>query len=129
MGSRRKFRLNYRLRIFVPTALLIWATITVMAIYSYKREKNYIRETVHSDLVLIADRFIYMYEQNLDFDTFIEFIEQYYGGSDLDGIRVTIINPVTGEIIRNLGEPLSADGDLARRDDFVSYHEKFFSRS
>lgn len=125
MGSRKKFRLNYRLRIFVPTALLIWATITVMAIYSYKREKNYIRETVHSDLVLIADRFIYMYGQNMDFDTFIEFIEQYYGGSDLDGIRVTIINPVTGEIIRNLGEPLSADGDLARRDDFVSYHEKF----
>ncbi|MDE6093612.1 MAG: hypothetical protein K2F61_02390, partial [Muribaculaceae bacterium] len=106
MASRKKFRLNYRLRIFVPTALLIWATITVMAVYSYKREKNYIQETVHSDLVLIADRFIYMYEQSLDYDPFLEFVDQYYGSSNLKGIRITLMNPVTGEVVRHLGEPM-----------------------
>ncbi len=125
MASRKKFRLNYRLRIFVPTALLIWATITVMAVYSYKREKNYIQETVHSDLVLIADRFIYMYEQSLDYDPFLEFVDQYYGSSDLKGIRITLMNPVTGEVVRHLGEPMSVDGDLERRSEFIAYHEKY----
>lgn len=125
MDSRTKFRFNYRLRIFVPTALLILATVAVMAVYSYKREKDYKEDTVHSDLVLIADRFIDMYEQGIDYDTFLEFVEQYYGKTDLKGIRITLLNPVTGEVIRSLGEPMSVDGDIERRDEFISYHEKY----
>ena len=79
MGSRKKFRFNYRVRIFLPTALLIWATIAVGGTYSYKREKDFRQETVLSDLTLITNRLIHMYEQGLDFGPFLEFVDQYYG--------------------------------------------------
>ncbi|MDE6543407.1 MAG: HAMP domain-containing histidine kinase [Muribaculaceae bacterium] len=125
MGSKKRFRFNYRVRIFLPTALLIWATIAVGALYSYKREKDYRQETVLSDLMLITDRLIHMYEQDLDFAPFLEFVDQYYGKADLKGIKVTMLNPVTGEIMGSLGEPMSVDGDLERRDEFVAYYEGY----
>lgn len=125
MGSKKKFRFNYRVRIFLPTALLIWATIAVGASYSYKREKDYRQETVLSDLMLITDRLIHMYEQDLDFAPFLDFVDQYYGKADLKGIKVTMLNPVTGEIMGSLGDPMSVDGDMERRDEFVAYYEGY----
>ncbi len=125
MGSRKKFRFNYRVRIFLPTALLIWATIAVGATYSYKREKDYRQETVLSDLTLIANRLVHMYEQDLDYAPFLDFVNQYYGNADLKGIKVTMLNPVTGDIMAHIGEPMSVDGDLERRDEFVAYYEAY----
>ena len=125
MAFKKKYRVNYRIRIFVPTTLLIWATIAVMAVYSYEREKDYRRETVHSDLRLITRRFIDMYEQGISFDPFVRFVEQYYDKSDLRGVRVTVLDLSTYDVIRNIGEPMSADGDSEKRGEFISYDEKY----
>lgn len=125
MVSRKKYRFNYRTRTFAPVTLIIWATIAVMAIYSYQREKDFREKMVYSDLELITSRLIDIYENSIDYEPFVSFIENYYPNKGFEKVRVTVLNPVTGDVRMSIGKPLRINGGYQERDEYVSYAQQY----
>lgn len=114
MVLRKKF--SYQIRLFVPMVVLLWVAIIALVYVQYRRERRYKEEVVKSDIALINNRIIDMYERNLDLSHFLDFIEKYYSTSVIRDLSVALYDARTHEYIdgKGLRLPLTAvavDGD------------------
>lgn len=122
MASKKKYRFTYRLKLFLPSVLLIWITLGLMAWYSFEREKEYRAKNVESDIALINNRIIDMIQQNFPVERFMKFIDNYYSKGDLEGIRVSIFRADSIYPTDWVGEPLLTNFEDMHKKDLDSFY-------
>lgn len=88
MVLKRQF--SYWWRLFIPLISSLWAIIAIQAYASYKSEKDFRAQQLANDLELINARIIDAYENDIDLEPFIRFIEGYYEDTELNGVRISI---------------------------------------
>lgn len=87
-----KKQFSYWWRLFLPLITALWAIIGIQAYASYKSEKDFRTQQLANDLELINARIIDAYENDVDLEPFIRFIEGYYDETELNGVRISIYN-------------------------------------
>ncbi len=88
MVLRRRF--SYWGRLFLPLIVFLWGLIAVQAYSRYNSEKEFRTEQLANDLELINARIIDAYENDVELEPFIRFIENYYDDTELNGVRISI---------------------------------------
>lgn len=106
-------RINYRWRLFLPIVGMMWLLMIVLVIYHYKSAANYREANLRAQLSLVNNRIIAAYEDNVDMNPFIDFIERYFEDTLLDDVMVRVYNNATGDTIRTIG-PSPRELDLVR---------------
>lgn len=87
----RSIRINYRWRLFIPTAALVWVLIIGMGVWQYLKEKEYRSDSVNEQLDLVSSRIIAFYETGKEPKSFINFISGYYRAHPLfDKIKISV---------------------------------------
>ena len=76
MDSKKKIRLSYRWRLFIPSVLLVWLVIAVLTKYQYSYERDYRTKIIRNELALIDQRILQNYERGYDVGDFVKFLGQ-----------------------------------------------------
>ena len=74
MDSKKKIRLSYRWRLFIPSVLLVWLVIAVLTQYQYSYERDYRTKIIRNELALIDQRILQNYERGYDVGDFVKFL-------------------------------------------------------
>ena len=53
MDSKKKIRLSYRWRLFIPSVLLVWLVIAVLTKYQYSYERDYRTKIIRNELARV----------------------------------------------------------------------------
>lgn len=100
-----KRRINYQWRLFIPLVALLWFIIATLVYYQYRREVEYKKEIITSQLTSINKRIITAYERNYNLKQFLEFIGQYYENTVYDDIMISVFD-ATGNVLYQVGLPI-----------------------
>lgn len=111
MASRRQ--ISYRWRLFIQMIGLVWTTIGILVYFHYTSEKELKTEHLNDNLRLISSRVITAYENNLDVETFIQFISKSCQNSEFNGICISVYRE-DGNLLYCIGTPIPPriDGSL-----------------
>lgn len=82
---------------------MMWLLMVVLVIYHYKNIADYRADAVRAQLSLVNNRIIAAYEDDIDIQPFLNFIERYFEDSVLDEVMVTVTDNVTGDTIQSIG--------------------------
>lgn len=107
MDSKKKIRLSYRWRLFIPSVLLVWLIIAALTHYQYYYEKEYRTKIICNDLDMIDQRILQNYERGYDIADFIKFLGRYYDRSIFKDLRVSVYQG--DSLLGSIGKPLSPD--------------------
>ena len=107
MDSKKKIRLSYRWRLFIPSVLLVWLVIAVLTKYQYSYERDYRTKIIRNELALIDQRILQNYERGYDVGDFVKFLGRYYDRSLFKELRVSVYQG--DSLMGAIGEPLSHD--------------------
>lgn len=77
-----------------------------MAVYAFRREKQYRYKNIKGDIELINLRIDDMMQKGYNVNRFLRFIETYYSRDELEGIRVSIFEKGNDFPVRFIGEPI-----------------------
>ncbi|MDE7443932.1 MAG: hypothetical protein K2M65_07200, partial [Muribaculaceae bacterium] len=103
-----KRRINYQWRLFIPLVALLWFIIATLVYYQYRREIEYRKESVTSQLSIINTRIIAAYERERNSDSlkrFMEFVSQYYENTVYDDIMISVFD-ASGNVLYQIGMPI-----------------------
>lgn len=103
MGLKKPF--SYQWRLFIPLVALLWSVIIALALFQYRREKDYRTHRLNDELTLINSRIINAYENDLDLEPFMKFLAQHYEHSVMKGIRVSVYDD-SGTLLYCIGNPI-----------------------
>lgn len=78
MDSKKKIRLSYRWRLFIPSVLLVWLVIAALTHYQYSYEREYRTKIIRNELAMIDQRILQNYERGYDVGDFVKFLGRYY---------------------------------------------------
>lgn len=103
-----KRRISFKWRLFLPTAIGLWALLIGIVWWQWSRETDYRREYVDSQLRLINDRIVDAMNDNRPehVHDYLQFVDDYFDREPIfDQVRVTIYNK-NWEIIDAVGSPV-----------------------
>lgn len=99
-----KNRINhYQLRLFLPLALLLWLIIIVFTVVQRDRERIYRENYVKQQAEIINKRIIALCENEQDFHSFMQFVDQFLSQTILDDTSVAIFDNNTNLKIADIG--------------------------
>ncbi len=81
----------------------MWLLMVVLVIYHYKNVTDYRASNLRAQLSLVNNRIIAAYEDDIDIQPFLNFIERYFDDSLLDEVMVTVFDNATGDTIQSIG--------------------------
>lgn len=116
MVSKKK--INYHLKLFLPIVAMLWIIIIAFTFILSEKEHSYKVEYITQRLEIINSRVIDLYERGEDPTPYIGFINEYFHGSVLDNVSLTLYDNETGEVITAVGFPapppemLDSEGSL-----------------
>lgn len=103
MASKRRF--SFRWRLFLPMVIMTWIIIAVMMVFQYKREKWVRTDSMDRQLRLISNRIVDAYENDVELEPFMVFLERYFENSPLEDVLVSLYNE-RGDLLYAIGDPL-----------------------
>lgn len=98
-----RVHLSYKQKLYLPILLMLWLLVGVFAVFQSSRENEFKRAAITSRVNLINRRVIALYERNQDLQPFLEFIEEYFDTSLLQGVSLAVYDAVTGEQLAEVG--------------------------
>lgn len=109
MFSKKKISFIWQL--FLPIAIGLGLVFSFIIWYQYKREADYRMEMLNKELSMIDSRVLAAYENNVNLHPFLNFIQQFFEGSKVEGVRVTVYqhNGHTDRLLYSLGIPIPLD--------------------
>lgn len=118
--KRFVFSLTYKQKLFLPIVAMVWLLIIIFAIFQHNRDMQMKREVVLSNVEIINQRIIALYEHNEDVKSFVEFIDDYFDDSFYSEVSVCVYDAVTGEVIADMGFNAPAPSKIAMATGTVS---------
>lgn len=103
-------RISYQWRLFIPLVALLWFIIATLVYYQYRREIEYRKESITSQLSNINNRIITAYERDYNLKQFMEFVNQYYENTVYDDIMISVFD-ATGNVLYQIGLPIRQSYD------------------
>ena len=103
-----KRKISFLWQLFLPIALALCVVFGLIIWYQYKREADYRMETLNEELARIDNRIIAAYERNANLRPFLAFIQQFFEGSKVEGVRVSVYQKkgYTERLLYSLGLPI-----------------------
>lgn len=98
-------RLSYKQKLFLPIAAMLWVLVFLFAVFQARREVEFKRGFLISQVDLINKRIIDLYENNEDLKPFVNFIDDYFDASVLEEISVAVFDNTSGDVISDMGFP------------------------
>lgn len=105
MDSKKKIRISYRWRLFIPSVLLVWLVIAALTHYQYYYEREYRTKIIRNELAMIDQRILQNYDRGYDVGDFINFLGRYYDRSIFKELRVSVYQG--DSLMGAIGKPLS----------------------
>lgn len=93
-----------------------------MAIYAFNREREYRFHNVKTEISLINQRIIDMYQNGYNASRFIRFIDKYYNTDELEGIRISIFEDGNDFPITFVGEPIYRSENEMAEEEVSSFY-------
>lgn len=81
----------------------MWLLMVVLVLYHYKNVADNRSDTIRAQLALVNNRIIAAYEDDVDIQPFLNFIERYFEDSVLDEVMVTVYDNTTGQVVHTIG--------------------------
>lgn len=104
MDLRRK--ISYQWRMFLPLVLTLWVVIIGMGFLQFHNEAQLREEKIREQLDLINSRVISYYVQNVNPESFLDFVARYYRASELyEKIRISVY--IDGQLKKSYGRPIT----------------------
>ena len=103
MASKKRIRINYGWKLFLPIICMVWLLMIILVLYHYKSASSYRDAAVRAQLSIINNRILAAYEDDLDIQPFLNFIERYFDNSILEEVMVTVYDNVTQDTIQTIG--------------------------
>lgn len=104
MCFKRKTRISYAWRIYLPRIATITTLVVVMALWQVYRERNYHREFVEQQLGYVAERAVNCNNAGVSIPQFLDFVHNYYSRHTFSrGIRVSIYDTHTWRPLFEMG--------------------------
>lgn len=103
-----KRRINFQWQLYIPVVIGLSIVFGLIIWYQYKREADYRREALNSELSLIDNRVIDAYERNANLRPFMTFVKQYFEGSKLEDVRISVydLSGIHERLVYSLGIPI-----------------------
>lgn len=104
MASKK--HISYHWRLFVSLVSLLWLMAIVIALWNTHQSRRDTSARIQSQIDLINSRIVSAYEHNLDPESFLDFVGEYYLLNPLyDQIRVTVY--YNGALLYKVGDMIS----------------------
>lgn len=101
MALKRRFSLQIRL--FLPIAALLWTSVIAVGIISYKREKEYRREVLMTQLEVFNTVLMSHYTSESEMKDYLNYMEDYFNGTPLEDVLVAVYDAHYGTFIDKKG--------------------------
>lgn len=108
MDSKRSFRLI--LRLFLPSAILLWAIIGLLGWYSISNEREVRRDNIYRQLKNVNATIIDAYDRDEDLQTVANFITFYNSNTTLNDLRISVYDDF-GNLEAVIGAPIRLEDD------------------
>ncbi len=109
-----KKRFNYRWRLFLPLATILWIFAIALGMFHYNRTLEYRKEIIMTNIEFINNRIIDAYN-NSDpkaAEKFLHFIDNYYINTTFDDLSVAVYNVMTGSLVSSAGKHIPPPDNL-----------------
>ncbi len=101
MVLKRKFSLQTRL--FLPVAVLLWTAVIAVGIISYRREKEYRREVLTTQLEVFNTVLMSHYTSESEMKDYLDYMEDYFNDTPLQDVLVAVYDAHYGTFIDKKG--------------------------
>lgn len=138
MALKKNKIFSFRMRLFVPLAILVWVIIALFVWFQSFQERNIREVLLRQELSAIDQRVLHTYERGNDLQDYMNFMAEYYDNTVYDDIHITIYDR-NDSIIAMMGSPVPLDIDseddllpsdttvqLVKTDEDFGNHELFY---